>query len=167
MISGIIDNGTINNIGGGITKTGLGTAVLTAANTYTGGTTPVVGGTLQANISTATPNVLPSAGTVTMAGGTLAINGTATAAAVTQAITTLAFTGGTSSTINLVNNTATATNLTASGTFTAPANGTTLYLNLTGAGATSALTLERDRQHAVRPLGRRHQQCRRHRIRLD
>ena len=68
-VSGVLSN--VSGYTAGITKNGLGTMILTAANTYTGVTT-INAGTLQiGNQTNTTANV---AGTITMNGGALAYN---------------------------------------------------------------------------------------------
>ena len=66
--------GTISG-NGGVTKTAAGLLTLSAANSYTGGTT-VSGGTLTYGVA----NALPSTGAVTINGGQLNLNGQGPAA---------------------------------------------------------------------------------------
>ncbi|HWA84912.1 MAG TPA: autotransporter-associated beta strand repeat-containing protein [Opitutus sp.] len=70
------------NLGGSspafaVTKSNIGTMVLSGANTFTGRTT-VTGGTLSIDFGTVSANVLPSASTLAMGGGTLSFSGTGT-----------------------------------------------------------------------------------------
>ena len=66
--------GTVSGHLGGsgvvLTKSTVGTVILSSSATYTGGTA-ITGGTLQLNAN----NVLPDTGTVTLGGGTLQLNG--------------------------------------------------------------------------------------------
>ena len=70
--------GILSGVGGGLTKTGAGTLVLTAAESYTGATT-VGGGTLALDFSVNNPaSVLSSSTALTLTGGTLSVTGKAT-----------------------------------------------------------------------------------------
>ena len=75
-VSGVISNGTATTLA--VTKSGLGTWVLSGANTYTGGTT-VSAGTLRVDLTSRTGTINPL-GTYTIgAGGTLNLLNTNTA----------------------------------------------------------------------------------------
>ena len=107
---GILADGT----GGGalsLVKTGIGTQVLTRANTYTGSTT-VTAGSLQLDFAaTGAPasNILGSSSTLVLNGGTLALTGGASAAN-SQTVNGLTVAPG-RSTINLTTNATTPQNL--------------------------------------------------------
>jgi fibronectin-binding autotransporter adhesin len=88
-ISGVLSNSNATAL---LTKNGTGTLTLSAANTYTGGTT-VSAGTLALNNVAA----LPSTGTVTLGGGTLSnVSGSAIVAPNNVTMTANSTIGGTS-----------------------------------------------------------------------
>jgi fibronectin-binding autotransporter adhesin len=116
---------TANNL----TKTGLGTMQLTAANSYTTGTV-INGGTLQLGFGTVSNNIINSGSALTLGGGTLKLTGTGT-----QTLAGLTTTANTGSRIELAsaNETLTLGALTAAGTNSA------LNFN-TAAGTANATT---------------------------
>ncbi len=98
----------------GLTKSGLGTLTLNAANTYAG-TTTVNGGTLLLDMSLNNTGVLVSTSPLALGGGTLSIMGKG-AGASSQTLASLALTAGTSSNIVVNPNTGSSTILTLGGT---------------------------------------------------
>jgi fibronectin-binding autotransporter adhesin len=111
-----------------LTKTGLGSVTLSAANTYSGGTV-VNGGTLTLGFGGVSSNILSSAGTLTLGGGTLNLTGTGT-----QTVGGLTTSLATSSIIVLAANET--LNL---GALTSAGAGSTLNIN-TSAGGANATT---------------------------
>ena len=97
---------------GSLVKTGNGVMALSAANTYSGGTT-VKAGTLQLNFAASgapASNILNSSGTLTLGGGALSITGNASGTTA-QTFNALTLNSGTSSSIAVNSNGGTATNL--------------------------------------------------------
>ncbi len=123
---------------GALTKSGLGTVTLNAANTYTGATT-VKAGTLSLDMSLHNTGVLASTSALVLGGGMLSITGMTGAFASTQTLASLSLTAGTSSSIVLNPNSGTSTTL----TFTSPTlntgAGAAVNFNLS-AGTTNAST---------------------------
>ena len=135
-------SGVLSGSSTGVTKVGSDTQVFTNANTYAG-TTLISAGTLQLDISPATPNVLPSATTLTLGGGALSVQGNSSSGtAVTQTIGTLGFTANTSSQILLGDTGSTpGTSLLATVNSAGPASGTALYLNEANGGTLTLGTI--------------------------
>jgi autotransporter-associated beta strand protein len=129
-ISGILSNGSL-------TKTGLGTLALTAANTYTGLTT-VNAGTLQLDMTGS--GALDATSALTLGGGTFSVKGKAIGAT-SQTMGAFTLTAGTSSTLSLDPNGGTSTTLTLSDAWTRGTGATLLIDYSSGnAGARQVVT---------------------------
>ncbi len=139
---------------GGLIKSGAGTLILTAANTYSGGTV-IKSGTLQenfnANVGAAATNVINSSSALTLGGGTLALvgsSGTTTAVATgTSGATSFTVTsaaglavGQSVSGTGIAGGTANGSGVVA-GTYITAISGTTITISLPTTAALASTTL--------------------------
>ncbi len=134
-VSTILGHGG-NGTAGSVVKSGLGTAVFSAANVYTGATT-VNGGTLVLDYSTSA-SVLSSSTAVKLGGGTLSLKGKSSGTTA-QTLASLALNAGTLSGITLNPNGGSSTTLTITSATLGAGAGAALNFNLS-AGTTNAST---------------------------
>ena len=127
-------SGTISGSNAGLTKTGLGTLTLTAANTFTN-TTTINAGTVQLDFTASAPaSILSSSSSLAFGGGTLNMNASATGSA--QSVSATTFNSGASSILATSNGGAATLNL---GAITRAAGGAVNF-TLPSSGAITTTT---------------------------